>query len=100
MTIQWPSRVGHLKESKPVLSGGFSVVAGCSTAPPAARAECGTTEVYLQISEELTMANNSMSGLTDQEAQEFHGIFLQSMYAFFGIVVIAHILAWLWRPWL
>lgn len=46
------------------------------------------------------MANESMTGLTEQEAQEFHGFFVQSMSAFFGIVVFAHILAWMWRPWL
>lgn len=44
--------------------------------------------------------NTSMSGLTEAEAKEFHGIFTQSMTTFFAIVVVAHILAWLWRPWL
>lgn len=42
----------------------------------------------------------SMSGLTEQEAQEFHGIFVQSMTGFFAVVIVAHIMAWLWRPWL
>ena len=42
----------------------------------------------------------SMTGLTEEEAKEFHGIFTQSMTMFFGIVIVAHILAWLWRPWL
>ncbi|UHD18127.1 light-harvesting antenna LH1, beta subunit [Thiocapsa bogorovii] len=42
----------------------------------------------------------SMSGLTEEEAKEFHGIFVQSMTGFFGVVIVAHILAWLWRPWL
>jgi len=42
----------------------------------------------------------SLTGLTDAEAQEFHGIFVQSMTFWFGLVVIAHILAWLYRPWL
>ncbi len=42
----------------------------------------------------------SMTGLTDAEAKEFHEIFMQSMTMFFGVVIIAHILAWLWRPWL
>ncbi len=44
--------------------------------------------------------NTSMTGLTDAEAKEFHEIFVQSMTMFFGVVVIAHILVWLWRPWL
>ena len=49
------------------------------------------------------MAENksaSLTGLTDDEAKEFHGIFMQSMTAFFGVVVFAHILVWARRPWL
>jgi light-harvesting complex 1 beta chain len=46
------------------------------------------------------MAEKSITGLTDEEAQEFHGIFMQSMTGFFGVVILAHVLAWLWRPWL
>lgn len=42
----------------------------------------------------------SLSGLTEGEAQEFHRIFMQSFIAFLAIAVIAHILAWIWRPWL
>ena len=43
---------------------------------------------------------SSLSGLTEQEAQEFHRIFMQSFVIFTAIAVVAHILAWLWRPWL
>jgi len=47
------------------------------------------------------MAENvSPSGMTEDEAQEFHGIFQQTMGGFFGAVVVAHILAWMWCPWL
>lgn len=42
----------------------------------------------------------SLSGLTEQEAKEFHGIFVSSFLAFTAIAVVAHILAWMWRPWL
>lgn len=42
----------------------------------------------------------SLTGLTEAEAQEFHAVFMQTMTTFFGVVVIAHALAWLWRPWL
>jgi light-harvesting complex 1 beta chain len=44
--------------------------------------------------------NTSVSGLTDAEAQEFHGFFTQSMSAFLGVAAFAHLLAWMWRPWL
>ena len=42
----------------------------------------------------------SMAGLTDQEAKEFHGIFMTSFIIFTLIAVVAHFLAWQWRPWL
>jgi light-harvesting complex 1 beta chain len=43
---------------------------------------------------------SSLSGLTDDEAKEFHGIFVSSFLAFTAIAVVAHILVWMWRPWL
>ena len=40
------------------------------------------------------------SGLGEGEAKEFHRIFVTSFVAFTAIAVVAHILAWFWRPWL
>jgi light-harvesting complex 1 beta chain len=42
----------------------------------------------------------SLSGLTEQEAREFHGIFMTSFIGFTVIAVVAHVLVWAWRPWL
>ena len=42
----------------------------------------------------------SLSGLTENEAREFHGIFVSSFIIFLVIAIVAHILAWQWRPWL
>ncbi len=42
----------------------------------------------------------SLSGLTEAEAKEFHGIFMTSFIIFTVIAIIAHFLAWQWRPWL
>ena len=42
----------------------------------------------------------SLSGLSDQEAKEFHGIFMTSFIIFTLIAVVAHFLAWQWWPWL
>jgi light-harvesting complex 1 beta chain len=42
----------------------------------------------------------SLSGLTEQEAKEFHRIFMGSFIAFLVIAIIAHFLVWQWRPWL
>ena len=41
----------------------------------------------------------SMTGLTDQEAREFHSFFVQGMVGFTIVAIIAHFLVWMWRPW-
>lgn len=42
----------------------------------------------------------SLSGLTEPEAKEFHRIFMMSFIVFTVVALIAHFLAWAWRPWL
>jgi light-harvesting complex 1 beta chain len=42
----------------------------------------------------------SLSGLSEAEAKEFHGLFVTSFFIFTAIAVAAHVLAWMWRPWL
>jgi light-harvesting complex 1 beta chain len=44
--------------------------------------------------------NQSISGLTEREAKEFHKIFVISFIVFTAIAICAHILAWQWRPWI
>lgn len=46
------------------------------------------------------LRQGSLSGLTEQEAKEFHGIFMTSFIIFMVIAIVAHFLAWQWRPWL
>ena len=48
----------------------------------------------------MAEAKSSLSGLTDQEAQEFHGIFMKSFIGFTLVAIVAHFLVWSWRPWL
>jgi len=38
--------------------------------------------------------------LTEAEAREFHRLFVGSLFGFVLVAVIAHFLAWQWRPWL
>ena len=42
----------------------------------------------------------SLTGMTEGEAKEFHSIFVTSFIVFVAIAIVAHILVWLWRPWL
>jgi light-harvesting complex 1 beta chain len=43
--------------------------------------------------------NRSISGLTDDEAKEFHTFYVQGLIGFVAIAVVAHLLVWAWRPW-
>jgi light-harvesting complex 1 beta chain len=42
----------------------------------------------------------SLSGMSEGEAQEFHRYYLQGMWIFVAIAVAAHLLVWMWRPWI
>ncbi len=42
----------------------------------------------------------SLSGLTEQEARDFHGLFVTSFIGFTVIAIVAHVLVWNWRSWL
>lgn len=44
--------------------------------------------------------SDSLSGLTRDEAKEFHGIFVTSFILFTIIAIVAHTLVWMWRPWI
>jgi light-harvesting complex 1 beta chain len=41
----------------------------------------------------------SISGLNDDEAQEFHRYWVQGFVGFTAVAVVAHLLVWIWRPW-
>ncbi len=47
-----------------------------------------------------TERRGSLSGLTDDEAKEFHAIFVKSFGIFTAIAAVAHLLVWMWRPWI
>ena len=44
--------------------------------------------------------SGTLSGLTEAEAKEFHRIFMNSFILFTLVAIVAHILVWVWRPWL
>lgn len=48
----------------------------------------------------MASEESSRSGLTDREAKEFHGFFITGFLLFTAIAVVAHVLVWMWRPWL
>ena len=47
-----------------------------------------------------TRPEDTPTGISEEEAKEVHSLFMRSFLIFTGVAVVAHILAWLWRPWL
>ena len=48
------------------------------------------------------MADNtdlSMTGLTDEQAQELHSVYLSGMYLFALVALVAHIATYIRAPW-
>ena len=45
------------------------------------------------------MAEQSISGLTVEQAKEFHEQFKVTYTAFVGIAAVAHLLVLVWKPW-
>jgi light-harvesting complex 1 beta chain len=55
------------------------------------------------MTEVIQMADtkgSGISGLSEAEAKEFHGMFVTSFIAFTVVAIVAHFLAWQWRPWI
>lgn len=48
----------------------------------------------------MEQAPASLSGLSEDQAKEFHAVFMRSFIGFTAVAVVAHVLVWLWRPWL
>jgi light-harvesting complex 1 beta chain len=46
------------------------------------------------------MAMNKGSSLTDEEAKALHSNVFSVAVVFVAIAVVAHILMWMWRPWI
>ncbi|WP_371227396.1 light-harvesting antenna LH1, beta subunit [Roseovarius sp. 2305UL8-3] len=48
------------------------------------------------------MADNhdlSFTGLTDEQAQELHSVYMSGLYLFALIALVAHIATYIWAPW-
>ena len=41
-----------------------------------------------------------INSVTPEEAKEFHKLFMMTFVGFTGIAVVAHLLVWMWRPWI
>ena len=41
----------------------------------------------------------SFTGLTDEQAQELHSVYLSGMWLFVVVALIAHVATYIYRPW-
>lgn len=48
----------------------------------------------------MSNGKSNLTGLTDEECQEFHKFYVQGLLAFVATAVVAHALVWAWRPWI
>jgi len=52
------------------------------------------------MQESVQKMGGSLTGLSDDEAKEFHRLWVQSYLLYTGVAIVAHFLVWMWRPWL
>ena len=41
----------------------------------------------------------SFTGLTDEQAQELHSVYMSGLWLFTAVAVVAHLAVFIWRPW-
>ncbi len=41
----------------------------------------------------------SFTGLTDQQAQELHSVYMSGLWLFVTVAVVAHAAVFFWQPW-
>jgi len=87
--------------SRPILRPGRGStccgVRATTVHPVSARVQ-GVAERHLERGTTMTDAANP-SGLSDEEAQEFHQYFIQGYLLWAVGAFVAHSLVWIWRPW-
>ncbi len=41
----------------------------------------------------------SFTGLTDEQAQELHSVYMSGLWLFSAVAGVAHLAVLIWRPW-
>ena len=54
---------------------------------------------YYMGGKTMSEQGGSPSGLTSNEAKEFHSAYVQGWVGFVAIAVTAHVLMFMWKPW-
>jgi light-harvesting complex 1 beta chain len=44
-------------------------------------------------------SSSNLTGLTEDEAKEFHRMYVKGMQTFLGLAAIAHAIVWYYMPW-
>ena len=41
----------------------------------------------------------SFTGLSDEQAQELHAVYMSGLTLFSAVAIVAHLATFIWRPW-
>jgi len=41
----------------------------------------------------------SFTGLTDEQAQELHAVYMSGLYLFGAVALVSHLATYIWAPW-
>ena len=47
----------------------------------------------------IPMADLSFTGLTDEQAQELHAVYMSGLWLFSAVAIVAHLATFIWFPW-
>jgi light-harvesting complex 1 beta chain len=62
----------------------------------------GNRGVSFTIRRRVIMADRtdlSFTGLTDEQAQELHSVYMSGLWLFSAVAVVAHLAVFIWKPW-
>jgi light-harvesting complex 1 beta chain len=62
----------------------------------------GIRGVSFTIQRRVKMADRtdlSFTGLTDEQAQELHAVYMSGLWLFSAVAVVAHLAVFIWKPW-
>ncbi len=54
----------------------------------------------METKETMEKSGLYLGNVSDAEAKEFHNAFMSGFTIWLIVAIVAHILVWMWRPWL
>lgn len=68
--------------------------------PAAGEARGNGCKAIMETKETMDKSGLYLGNVSDAEAKEFHNAFMSGFYIWLLVAIVAHILVWMWKPWL